>query len=405
MIKNKQFFTLFFSQSISNIGEQIYILALPWFVYELTHSTLTMGTVAAMISLPQILFGFFLGSIIDNGSKKKLLFISTLIQVLLCGIIPTLYYFEVLEIYHIYVISFLYSTSSLLFLSTYRSTIPNIVRESELLISNSWIQSSLTIIKIIGPIIGGFLLAYYNATFAMLVNMFSFFFLLIFIPTLKINQESIKKSNKQWSIIKDSLDGIKFIFHDKNIFQINIISLFLNFSIYFSTSMILYFLLDERSLNSTEVGYLYALGGGIAFLITLMAKKINKNFNLFQSIFISCAFTGIAFIFFPIPTHWILFSILFGFINGGLTLASIFINTYLQKNTPSFMLGRVFTTSQMLSRVTAPVAVFLSGWLIENKIISISSVFTISGIGIILVLLTNYLFFEKIITYKKRGIS
>ncbi|MFP3919088.1 MFS transporter, partial [Lysinibacillus telephonicus] len=61
MIKNKQFFTLFFSQSISNIGEQIYILALPWFVYELTHSTLTMGTVAAMISLPQILFGFFLG--------------------------------------------------------------------------------------------------------------------------------------------------------------------------------------------------------------------------------------------------------------------------------------------------------------------------------------------------------
>lgn len=384
MLKNKKFVSLFTGQTISNIGEQLYLIAVPWLVFELTQSTLTMGTVSAVIAFPQIIFGLLIGVLIDRFNKRKLMIYSTFLQIILMTLFPTLYLMDILSIYHIYIICFLYSIGSLVFLSTYRSTVPQLVNKNNLVKVNSLIQSSLTIVRIIGPIFAGIIISKYGAQNALYVNMISFLILYCLLLFIRLPEESqyAQKQNKK-SLIKEIEEGFKFIFHHKRMFYMNILTLFVNIGMSIGLSMMVFYLRGDNLLSAEHVGYVYSISGGMAFLFTLIAPKLIVNSNYLKGILISCSISGLALTLISLPFEWVTMGLLLGFITGGGTLASIYINTFLQSETPDHLIGRIFTTSQMLARVSTPISVFIGGWL-TNSLISISQLFLFSGIIIML---------------------
>src|SRR5258708_27683531 len=64
----RNFRLLWIGESISLLGDQFYMIALPWLVLQLTGSALALGTAMALASIPRALFMLIGGAFVDRFS-------------------------------------------------------------------------------------------------------------------------------------------------------------------------------------------------------------------------------------------------------------------------------------------------------------------------------------------------
>ena len=86
----RDFTLVWWGQMVSQVGDGVSKLALLWFVYSITGSPLKTTMIGLLQTLPPILFGPFIGVIVDRVPKKLLLISSDLIRALVLGVLPCL---------------------------------------------------------------------------------------------------------------------------------------------------------------------------------------------------------------------------------------------------------------------------------------------------------------------------
>src|SRR5579872_140744 len=70
---NRDFRLLFGGSSISFIGDQFTLVALPWLVLQLTGNPAQLGLVLALMALPRALFMLLGGAVVDRMSPRRVL--------------------------------------------------------------------------------------------------------------------------------------------------------------------------------------------------------------------------------------------------------------------------------------------------------------------------------------------
>jgi MFS family permease len=91
---------------VSRIGDALYTFALPWMAYELTHSSLVLGTLYATEIVPVLLFGAFAGVYVDRLNRRHLLLGADLLRGTLVALIPLLSLLGLLQIWELYALAF-----------------------------------------------------------------------------------------------------------------------------------------------------------------------------------------------------------------------------------------------------------------------------------------------------------
>ena len=84
----RDFTLVWWGQMVSQIGDGVSKLALLWFVYSITGSPIKTTVIGLLQTLPPILFGPFIGVIVDRLPKKLLLISSDLIRAVVLGVFP-----------------------------------------------------------------------------------------------------------------------------------------------------------------------------------------------------------------------------------------------------------------------------------------------------------------------------
>lgn len=382
---NPRFWSLFSGQTVSNIGDQIYLIALPWMVYDLTHSNVAMGTISAVNILPQIFLGMFIGLLVDRLSKIRLMKIAVFINTLLMLSITLLGNGDWLSIFSLSLLTFCYSTNTLIFLTCYRSIIPSLISKEEITSANALIQRSLTLIKIVGPLLAGVLISTVNGFNSLIFNAISFVFLFMVLVFLRLPEQ---KTDTKKGIKQELKDGFSFLVNNKTIFHLNILSLIINIGLSIGLSFMVFFLREDNGMSAQKIGYIYALSGGLSFLFTFLTSVLTKYFSTFTSVLVSCTMASIGLILLPMFSSWYVIGTCLGVVIGGSTLATIFINSHFQKEVPANLLGRVFATSQMIARTATPISLFVGGWLTQWYM-SLGTLFFFSG----LIVMISSLFF------------
>src|SRR5699024_12157934 len=72
----KKYIVLWLSQSISQLGSSMTAFALVLWVYEQTHSTLSVSLISFCNYVPYILTSIFIGSFIDSHRKKSVMLVA-----------------------------------------------------------------------------------------------------------------------------------------------------------------------------------------------------------------------------------------------------------------------------------------------------------------------------------------
>lgn len=132
MIKSKDFYVLLLGRLITNFGDSLYAIASTLLVYQMSGSTVYSGITLFLTSSTAVV-QLLLSPILDKINMKKFLILSQFLQAILILIIPALYYFERLNVYHIMILMPIISLINQLVYPGQISLLPKILTEKNLL--------------------------------------------------------------------------------------------------------------------------------------------------------------------------------------------------------------------------------------------------------------------------------
>lgn len=379
--RDRNFLLIWSSKVISGFGFQFYLVALPLLIYQLSQSALAMSTMRAIEFVPNILLGMVAGVIVDRFSRRKVMIATTLIMIICLVIIITLLGVDQIQLWHLFLLGFVLSSSGFTFGNAQHSIIPQLFPKEQLVSVNARFTFVDTLINLIGPGIAGLLLAVASFQTNFIINAVSSSIVLILLFLLVLPADKEKKKSEQTSIWTEMKEGIAELFSNRLLLVPTLVILLLNLASSLTIGVTMFFAVDLLGATEREVGFMLSLGaiGGLvgSVLITRLRKRWTRGQIFISSIIIHAI--GIGILIFA-STWWMI-----GISTMVRTFAVIMTNivylSFRQEFTPNHLLGRVAGTSSMMMKLVTPLGLFLSGLWAE--VYSIQVLFIISTVLIL----------------------
>lgn len=157
LLRQRNYGLLWSSQLISQIGNWALLAALPFFVFQLTGSVLATGVMFIVEVIPSILLGSVAGVFVDRWNRRWTMIGANVARGLLLLLLLTFRSTE--QVWVVYVVAFFESVANLFFSPANNALLPQLVTKDELVTANSLDALGENVARIIGPALGGALLA------------------------------------------------------------------------------------------------------------------------------------------------------------------------------------------------------------------------------------------------------
>lgn len=171
---NRRFRRFWLGCTFSVMGDAFTKVAFTWFVYEKTHSPSAVALLMVCYMGPLVIGGFGAGWALDRFDRFQVMIFDSVARGLVIGLVPLLYVFGSLEVWHVYAAAAVYGLLMMVALAGTPSLIPALVAPHELNAANSLETLSCTVGGIAGPALVGLLIARVGAPLTVLVDVASY---------------------------------------------------------------------------------------------------------------------------------------------------------------------------------------------------------------------------------------
>lgn len=367
---------------VSEIGNQMQVVAIAWQVYEMTRNPVSLGLIGVANFLPIILFSLIGGVVVDKVDRKNLLILIQGLQSILALSLFGLTIFHLINPLIIYAILFLISISQSFSIPARQSVVPHLVPKKFFMnaVSLNTLQYQSAIMT--GPAIAGFLIAGVGVQAIYLVNALSFLFFIMAIYSIKVPLQRHDMKEVEFSF-GSIMEGIRFVVKTPILLTTMVLDFLVTF---FGTATILMpvFAQDVLQVGPKGLGLLYsapAIGGVLAGLfVSLMHHKIKHQG---KAIILAIILYGLATIGFGLSKIFplsILFLVLVGF---GDMFSTIIRNTIRQLITPDYLRGRMASVMRIFFQGGPQLGDMEAGFL--AKAIGGPASVIVGGIGTVLI--------------------
>jgi predicted MFS family arabinose efflux permease len=173
-LRHPAFERLWLGLSISYLGDQFTIIALLWFVLQLTGSGAAVGLVILCFDLPGVVTGSVLGRLLDRHQPRLVMGIDNFARAAVIAAIPTLYALGSLQLWHVFALALLAGALSPATTTGVRVLVPHLVDDDDLDRANALTATSLQFSYLVGPVVAGFAVARLGGPWALYIDAFSF---------------------------------------------------------------------------------------------------------------------------------------------------------------------------------------------------------------------------------------
>ena len=159
VLRIRNFRSLWIGEGISLLGDQFYLIALPWLVLSLTGNALAVGTVLATAGIPRALFMLLGGALTDRFTPRKLMINSNIARMVLTGVLAALVLTNLIQLWMLYAFALLFGLADAFFFPVQTSIVPQLVGKDQLQMGNAMIQGTATLSLFVGPVLAGTLIS------------------------------------------------------------------------------------------------------------------------------------------------------------------------------------------------------------------------------------------------------
>ncbi len=364
-------------QAISLIGTWLQSAAQQWVVLQLTNSEAALGIAVALSTLPILLIGLWAGVWAERWDRRKLLIGTQTAAMILAFIFAALMITGVIQVWHVYVLSFALGIVSALDFPAQQAFLGDLSGMSEVRKAVNLNAMIIQISRMLGPAFAGIIIARLGVSTAFWLNGLSFLAVIVTLVLVRSQQVTSPPSGK--SMLHEFSQGLKFIKNQPRIQDLLlcvVLVTFLGFSVLTIASAFAVKILHG---NSETYGLLLSASGAGALIGVLFVVPIAQAAHRTGLIMIATiAWMGTWFIILASTNVSAVANLsIFMFSIGAPTVITMALGL-IQLLAPPNMRARLVTVFIMVSFGMQPVASFLVGLSAET--FSIPTAILINGL-------------------------
>ncbi|QIB27910.1 MFS transporter [Caloranaerobacter azorensis] len=376
MNKNRNIVFFISSQVISDIGNWIDRIAVLTLVYNINKSPVDMSFLSVMMLLPSIVFGAFVGKIVDIHSKKRILILGDFIRAILVFIIP---------FFKEYVFSIILAISSVsIFYDTARSSmLPELVEKKELKQINSLSSSFSSLMMVIGPSLAGAIISRFKIEYCFYIDSLTFLISMIMVYMIKSSKCEIQEITKLHQTDKISfVKGLEYIKSNNIIYNVLVINTIVGLAAGMLNGLLIMYVYEFLKTGSQGYGTILTFKGLSMILTSLVLYKYLKNVPVDVTFKAGLIGLGFSITIFPLNTLFTL-AVIIQFLNGIFNaLFAISRTTIMQQNCDKQYLGRTFSLNTILTNISSIISLAFGGF--AAKIFGVRTVLVGGGLLILI---------------------
>ncbi len=367
---DNHFRRLWAGQTVSLIGSQISMLAIPLAAVALDASPLQVGVLNAAGTLASLLFGLFAGVWIDRVRRKPVLVWTDVGRGVLLLLIPLAALLGVLRLPLLYLVALFGGLLGLFSDVAYRSYLPALVPRDRLVQGNSRLEMSRTASEILGPGLAGLLVQWFTAPVAILLDALSFLASGLLIGSIQKVEPPPEVEENRPSIGRDITTGLRFVLGDAHLRAVAGTMATLGFFNATLETVSLLYLVRQLGLSAGLIGVIFSVGGAGFLLGTFLPNRLARRFGLGRSLIGGLVLISLGDLILPLAagsTVAVVALLCFGQVlfGLGLTVFSIGQVSLRQSLTPDAMQGRMNSVMHVLTVGIVPLGALIGGGIAE----------------------------------------
>ena len=265
------------AQTISSFGSSFTMFALPLLVFELTGSALDLGLAVVAEYLPYLLFGPFIGVLVDRMDRKKLMVFSDVAQTVVISAVPLLAAFGSLSVGFVYAAGFLSSTLWIFFNTAEFAAVPSLVPKEDLTAANGRLQASYAAASIARPLLAGLLAATVPIASIFYFDAASFLLSALLVASTRASFKAEEKTPPDGGLLRGAVEGVRYVLGHPVLRSISLMMALANCVGYTVYAELVLFAKERLEASDFQVGLLYAAGGAGMVLLALAASPLKRR--------------------------------------------------------------------------------------------------------------------------------
>jgi DHA3 family macrolide efflux protein-like MFS transporter len=368
---NRSFFLLWQGQTVSQLGNQAFMIAITFWLKEATNSATLIGLLMTVSTLPGVLLAPFGGTYADRHSRIRILIVCDVVAGVLVlaqglamrqawlsvhGLIVLLFFVAIFD-----------GALRAFFMPAINSAIPDLVPAERLAAANSLNQFSIQTAVFAGQAIGGILFRLLGAPLLLIADGITFLFAAgsaTFITDPFQAPPAVASGAPFRAFLHETAEGLRWVWQREGMRDFVLVASLLNFFITPILVLFPFYVQDTLKAGAQWYGFLLAatsVGAVAGFLLAgvVHLRGAVRGWTLVALLVLGPVFLG-AIGFVHVPWLAVVFSFLSGMAFG---MINIYLLTLLQAATPPELRGRVLGLLGTLGGGLMPIGLALGGWL------------------------------------------
>jgi MFS family permease len=374
LLRSADFRRLWLSSTLTQFGAQITLLALPICAVLLMHASPSqMGTLAALESLPFLLFGLPSGVLLDRRRRLPIIMCSDVMVAAALASVPLAWWLDALTIHWLYAVGFVLGTGLAVGGSAEQVFLTFVVGRERLVDAHAKLAGTESAARLIGPGLAGAMVQLLGAPLAILCNVGAFVVSLANLRRIRAREPQPAPSTAH--PLHDIRDGLAFVWRQPVLRTLAWTAGAWHFLFYGYLALHVLFATRVLGMAPGVMGTAQMLGGAGILAASVLIKPLSTRYGTGRAILVGLCVSACGFALMPMIPKALLGSTAFtASAYGGVVFlldcgATLFFVPYIalrQRVTPDAMLGRMVATMRSLTVASAPLGAMAAGALAER---------------------------------------
>lgn len=380
----RDFRLLWLGQSVSILGDQFYVVALPWLVLHLTGSGLTLGTILLTATLTRVAFQLVGGATSDMISQRKMMIASSLLRAGVCSVLTVLVATDRIRLWQLFIIVAVFGMADAFFAPALKSFIPAVVDKENLVAGNSMLSTSSLLAMFLGPSLAGLMIAWVGTRGAFALDTVSFIFVAFCLLLMRNRYLSVlapakttEKANGRFPLLTSIKEGLSYTYREPTLRALITITAVVEFAFAGPFTVGLASLANTKFAGGPAAfgAMLSSLGGGL-LLGTFIVGATHSRHSFGKVILLLTTFLGFGLAFLGLAPNVVWACVLMVLIGLAAGYIQVLLASWLQIKSDPQMRGRVMSVVMLSAYGLTPLSYVLTGALVQ---ISVSFMFVVTG--------------------------
>jgi MFS family permease len=363
--------------TVSLLGDQFYLVALPWLILQKTGSAVAMGAVMMAGSIPRAVLMLMGGVISDRMSARKIMITTAITRTICVAVIAVLVWFRVLQMWELYALAIAFGVADAFAAPAANAYLPSLLQPEQLVAASSVGQSTAQFTTIVGPVPAGFVIKTLGVAWAFFVDAVSFLFI---IGALWKLPDPPKSQAPHKTLLPAIAEGIAYVGRDVALRSLLVLATIMNLCFTGPVEIGLTYLTKTRFGSPAILGTLLSALAAGSLLGALLAGvwKIRRRglLILFGAAALSPCLVFIGLITRVWPLAGVLFTI--GVITA---LMNVHIGAWVMQRIEAGVRGRVASVLMLATFGIMPISFAVAGFLIAWNL---KFTFLIAGLAMLI---------------------